>query len=184
MRRCAGGGERQREIIVRIFGDVTGAAVAYFQQNDGLRRTVDDLMGVAVASAKSSACPWSKKEFSRICDQRWLAVQDEHELILLGVVMPQGSCGARLQSGPVNAEVLQTKRVAKWTFEPPRDHASEGLRVDVLSSAWRRFGGHDERSIKRILHGPEFTSSRDQVQHLRYDKAALHGLRERAASVP
>ena len=144
-------------------------------------------MGVAVASAKSGACPWFKKNSPSIGDQRRLALEDEHELILLGVVVPEGGCGTWLQPGPVDAEVLQTKRVAKWTLEPPRDHESEGLRIDVLSSAWRRFGGHDERSRKRSLHGAEFSSSRDTsaAPAARQVRAArLHGARKRAQSAP
>jgi hypothetical protein len=69
--------------------------------------------------------------------------------------MAQGRRCAWLQAGPVDAEVLQAKHVAERALETPPDCAREGLRIDVLSSTWRGFGGHNERSRRQSFHDGE-----------------------------
>lgn len=118
-------------------------------------------MSVTVARAKPGTCAWPEKELPGIVDQRGLAFQHEYELILLGVVMAQGRRCAWLQAGPVDAEVLQAKRVAERALETPLDCAREGLRIDVLSSTWRGFGGHNERSRRQSFHDGEPTRSHE-----------------------
>lgn len=118
-------------------------------------------MSVTVTGAEPGTCAGPERELPSIRDQCGFALQNKYELILLGVVMAQGRRRTWLQAGPVDAEVLQAKLVAEWAFETPLDHAREGLGVDILSSTWRGFGGHNERSRRQSFHDGEPTRTRE-----------------------
>ena len=64
---------------------------------------------IALARAKPGARSRPEKEFPGIGDQRGLALQHEHELVLLGVVVPEACRCAWLQPGPVDAEGPESK---------------------------------------------------------------------------
>src|SRR5687767_7434130 len=89
-------GWHNREVVVRVLRDVPGGAVTDLQQYYWVRGAIDDLVPVAIPRRKPRAGTGLHCELAVVSDKSRLSLEDEYEFILLGVVVPQCGCRARL----------------------------------------------------------------------------------------
>lgn len=92
------GPERGLDIVFRIASLITGRTVADLQEDHVLVGPVDQLVCGSL-SRKARAHAGRERHFARLGDQRRLALQDEHELVLLAVPVKERGFTARCQLG-------------------------------------------------------------------------------------
>src|SRR6185437_15255694 len=103
---------RHGEIVIGIDHNLARRAVADFEINHLARTAIHELVRVPAAGAETGAVAGLHRGFAGIGDQYRLALDDIDELVLLGVMMADRRHRARRQMCQIDAEILETERLA------------------------------------------------------------------------
>lgn len=150
-------GWHNREVVIRVLCDVPGGAVTDLQQYYWIRGTIDELVRVAIPRRKPRAGTGIHCELTVVRDESRLPLQDEYEFVLLGVVVPQCGCRARLESGPIDSEVREPEDLAKRALETSGNDVGERFGVHILTSTGPRLRCYREWSRSFVAHELEPT---------------------------
>src|SRR5215472_7421374 len=103
------------EVDVGIFDALVLRARADFKIDGIFRRAVQQMMPVAAIGFEARGVAGLEHHLAAVLDQHHLAFENEDELILVGVPVPQRRSGAGTKRREIDTELIETGRVA----EPP-----------------------------------------------------------------
>src|SRR5262249_40209539 len=105
--------EHRSDVVVGVGHGVARGAVANFKVYDIFVGGVDEMMAVPTSGLEAGAHSGCERGFPLVGEQKRPASQDVHELVLLGVRVPQRRYAAWCEASQVDPEVEQVEYVAE-----------------------------------------------------------------------